>query len=183
MTDDLDDLLTPAGLSEASHTNRDALFLRTERRLAFARRTRQCVRVAGVAAVFALGVGLGWVAKPERAAPIPEPEVVVAPVAVPFPVPADSPGVLAEVPRSGRDLELLAEQSDDAAEVAKLYRSGGDAYLDAQDYGNAARCYRLFLARAGDTALSPVVGDTWLLTSLKNAAFKEKLDASKTDGD
>ena len=64
-----------------------------------------------------------------------------------------------------------------------MYRIGGDAYLDAQDYSNAARCYRLFLARAGDTALSPATGDTWLLTSLKNAAFKEKLDAPKTDGD
>ena len=63
--------------------------------------------------------------------------------------------------------------------MTRLYRLAGDKYLiDRQDYRNAARCYRLFLARAGDPGLAPDPGDTWLLTSLKNAAYKEKVDAT-----
>ena len=175
MTDDLDDLLSPR--PAASSGARDAIFRRTERRLAFARRSRQIVRVA---AVLAIGIGVGWGAKPDRAVPVPEPDVVIVPVIVPVPT-AESAGPVAAAPRSARELELLAEQSDDAAEVATLYRAAGDGHLEAQDYSNAARCYRLYIARAGDTALSPVGGDSWLLTSLKNAAFKEKFDVSKTD--
>ena len=78
--------------------------------------------------------------------------------------------------------ELKAELADDPAAAARLYRAAGDKYLnDRQDYRNAARCYRLFLARAGDTGLSPDPADTWLLTSLKNTAFKEKYDAAARD--
>ena len=73
--------------------------------------------------------------------------------------------------------ELQAEQMDDPAEAAKLYRAAGDRFLDREDYRNATRCYRLFLARAGDNGLSPEKGDSWLLTSLKNAAYKEKTHA------
>ncbi|HEY1188421.1 MAG TPA: hypothetical protein VGE74_12285, partial [Gemmata sp.] len=66
---------------------------------------------------------------------------------------------------------------------AHLYRRAGDAYLTAQqDYANAARCYRLFLARAGDGAMAPEPNDSWLLTSIKNTAFKEKIHATGTDG-
>jgi hypothetical protein len=78
---------------------------------------------------------------------------------------------------------LEAEQADDAPTAAQLYRQAGDAYLSVeQDYARAARCYRLFLARGGATALSPEPGDSWLLTSLKNAAFKEKVHATLPDG-
>jgi hypothetical protein len=179
MTDDLDDLLSPRP-ADTSAGVREAVFRLTERRLAFARRVRWCVRATGVAAVFAVGSGVGWMAKPENVSPVPEPPgIVIVPIAVPVPV-SESAGPVAARPRTARELELLAEQSDDAAEVAKLYRFAGDGHLESQDYANAARCYRLFLARAGDTALSPERGDTWLLTSLKNAAYKEKTDVSTT---
>ena len=93
---------------------------------------------------------------PDESRPAPPAEVVTAPQA-----------------------EVKAELADDPADAARLYRLAGDKYLnDRQDYRNAARCYRLFLARAGDNGLSPDPADTWLLTSLKNAAFKEKYDAS-----
>jgi hypothetical protein len=75
---------------------------------------------------------------------------------------------------------LRAEQTDDRTEAAKLYRTAGDTFLRNEDYTNATRCYRLFLIHAGDSGLSPESNDTWLLTSLKNAAFKEKTNAPKT---
>ncbi len=78
--------------------------------------------------------------------------------------------------------ELRAEQADDRAEAARLYRQAGNAFLRDQDYANATRCYRLYLARSGDTALSLDTDDSWLLVSLKNAAFKEKIHVAKIDG-
>ena len=83
-------------------------------------------------------------------------------------------------PPSASEMELRAEQMDDRAEAARLYRTAGDSFLRDEDYTNATRCYRVFLARAGDDGLSPEQGDSWLLTSLKNAAFQEKVDAPKT---
>ena len=149
---------------------------------------RRAGKLAAVAAVFAVGVGVGlWRAPVEREtvfAPAPPPEVVYVPVVLPVPVPgtsADSLPVPAAALTAAR-LELDAEQAD-AARAAALYRQAGDRYLTAeQDYANAARCYRLFLLRSGDTALSPEPGDSWLLTSLKNAAFKEKIHATATNG-
>ena len=173
MNDDLDALLSPRPAITPDGV-REALFRRTARSLTFAQQVRTAARVA---AVFAVGIGVGWVAKPLPTVPVPEPQVVVVPVPVPV---TDSAGPVAERPRPPRELELLAEQTDDAAEAAKLYRAAGDALLEGQDYGNAARCYRLHLARAGDTALLPARGDTWLLTSLKNTAYKERSDDSKT---
>jgi hypothetical protein len=40
-----------------------------------------------------------------------------------------------------------------------------------------ARCYRLFLARAGTAGRALETGDSWLLVSLKNESFKENIDA------
>jgi hypothetical protein len=77
---------------------------------------------------------------------------------------------------------VRAELADDPAESARGYRAAGDRYLDAQDYPNAARCYRIYLDRAGATALNPRPGDSWLLISVKNVAFQEKSDATKRDG-
>jgi hypothetical protein len=188
--DDLDELLIPKSGPEPAGL-REALFTRTARRLAWARWTRRVAAVAAVVAVFAAGGVLGWLAKPERLAVerVPgEPVFVFVPMPVPTQPPvADAPDSPKPEPRpapvSATEAELLAEQSDDPAEVARLYRLAGDRYLnDRQDYANAARCYRMFLASAGDGGLSPEPGDTWLLTSLKNAAFKEKANVSKTDG-
>ena len=85
--------------------------------------------------------------------------------------------------RNNRRVQLCMVAVDDVPTAAKLYRQAGDAFLTAeQDYANAARCYRLFLARGGDNALSPEPSDSWLLTSLKNAAFKEKVHATLPNG-
>ncbi len=183
MTDDLDELLAPPAPAETPGL-RDAILRRTHRRLSRAKWVRRAVRFAAVAAVFAAGVGVGFLRVPEereRVVLVREVEVVAVPVLVPVPVAPAEPPSPAPVLAAAR-LELDAEQAD-APDAAKLYRAAGDRYLSAeQDYANAARCYRLFLARAGDTALSPDAGDSWLLTSLKNAAYQEKVHATPTDG-
>jgi hypothetical protein len=186
--DDLDELLTPRPGPEPAGL-REALFARTTRRLARARWSRRLAAVAAAAAVFAAGGAIGWHAKPDRVVVdrVPgEPVFVFVPQPVPV-IPEVTPDPPRPEPRpapaSATEAELLAEQCDDPAEAARLYRLAGDRYLnDRQDYANAARCYRMFLARAGDAGLSPEPGDTWMLTSLKNAAYKEKANVSKTDG-
>jgi hypothetical protein len=55
-------------------------------------------------------------------------------------------------------------------------------FLREQDYSNATRCYRIHLLRGGATALSLAAEDSWLLTSIKNAAFQEKSHVQKSDG-
>jgi hypothetical protein len=179
--DDLDELLAPRPAAP-NPALRDAILLRTERALARARWLSRVAKLAAVAAVLAVGVGVGWVLKPERERVV---EVAGADRVVPvfFPVflsvevGSTPPPVSPEVPLSATAAELQAEQADDPAEAAKLYRAAGDRFLVEEDYRNATRCYRLFLARAGDDGLSPEKGDSWLLTSLKNAAYKEKTDA------
>jgi hypothetical protein len=188
--DELAELLSPPPGGETPGL-RDAILRRTQRRLTLRRWARRATKIAAVAAVFALGIGVGvWRTTPERETvfvPVSHVEVVTVTVTVPVPVLVPVPDTSADpapprpVARTAKQLELDAEQTDDAPAVATLYRQAGDAYLTAeQDYANAARCYRLFLARGGDTALSPEPGDSWLLTSLKNAAFKEKIHATPT---
>ena len=184
--DDLDDRLGPLQGADTPGL-REAIFRRTRRRLALRRWTRRAGKVAAVAAVFAAGIGVGvWRTSGERETvlmPVPQVEVVFVPVLVPVPAPSPEPPPAPEAARTARAMELDAEQADDAGRAAALYREAGDRYLTAeQDYANAARCYRLFLLRSGDTALSPEPGDSWLLTSLKNAAFKEKIHATATNG-
>src|SRR5207248_5358327 len=137
-----------------------------------ARRVRAVVAVAaGIAAVFAAGVAVGSAGRKSHELPVPPlgpvvpPEVVVVPVVVPVPAAGPTPVQASpEAPLTAGQYELRAELADDPAEVARLYRLAGDRYLnDLEDYRNAARCYRLFLARAGDAGLSPAPGDTWLL--------------------
>jgi hypothetical protein len=181
--DDLEDLLKPQTGSPAPAL-RDELLRRTERVLTRARWLRLGAKAAAVAAVFLVGGAVGWLARPERERVV---EVAGAERIVPIVVPlfltqgADSGGSLSvpESPLSATAAELQAEQADDRAEAAKLYRVAGDTFLGEQDYANATRCYRLFLTRAGDDGLSPERGDSWLLTSLKNAAFQEKTDVPK----
>lgn len=174
--DDLEDLLSPPPGGPLPAL-RDELLRRTERRLAALLWMRRAAKVAFVATIFLAGGLAGWFARPTPVAPAPvAPDVVTVPVVVPVPVPERSTGPLALSPS---ETELRAEQADDRAEAAKLYLAAGDGFLRYEDYRNATRCYRLFLARAGDDALSPTPGDSWLLTSLKNAVFKEKFDAPK----
>jgi hypothetical protein len=184
--DELDALLAPPPESDTPGL-REALFQRTQRRLAVSRWARRAGKLAAVAAVFAVGAGVGfWRAPRERETVLVlQIEVVTVPILVPVFVSASGASAEPIVPdatRSAKVVELDAEQADDPR-AAILYRQAGDAYLTAeQDYANAARCYRLFLARGGDPALSLEPGDTWLLTSLKNAAFKEKTHATVIDG-
>ena len=185
--DDLDDLLAPPQPADTPGL-RDAIFRRTQRRLALGRWSRWVGKVAAVAAVFAAGIGVGvWTAPGERErtvlVPTPQVEMVFVPVLVPVLGTSAEPPPAPAVALTAARLELDAEQADDAARAATLCREAGDRYLTGeQDYANAARCYRLFLTRAGDSALVPEAADSWLLTSLKNAAFKEKVHATFTNG-
>lgn len=174
--DDLSDLLSPKPGAE-SPALRDELFRRTARALRTRRWARSAAKGAVAAALLVGAFALGRSSAPRA------PDVVPAVlhtefVAVPVPVP-----VLPESPeppppvRTARALELDAELADGMAS-ARLYREAGDVFLRAEsDYANAARCYRLFLARAGDAGRTLETDDSWLLVSLKNAAFKEKIDA------
>jgi hypothetical protein len=109
--------------------------------------------------------------------------VVCVPVFVPVPTPVDTGSTGTQeiaLSLSGSQTELQAEQEDDPNAAARFYKLAGDAFLRDQDYANASRCYRLFLVRVGDTALAINPDDSWLLTSLKNAIFKEKSNVPKT---
>jgi hypothetical protein len=171
--DDLSELLSPKPGTDDSAL-RDELFRRTARALRARRWVRRAAKCAVAAALLVSAFALGRGTAPRA----PEVEMHTEFVAVPVPVP-----VLPESPepppavRTARSLEQDAEQADGMA-AARLYREAGDAFLSAEsDYANAARCYRLFLARAGDTGSALETGDSWLLVSLKNAAFKEKVNA------
>src|SRR5262249_40366840 len=184
--DDLEELLSPPATSDTPGL-RDAILRGTERRLVVGKWVKRAGKLAAVAAVFALGISVGVWRTVEREKPVPVPQVEVVTVLVPVAVPVvidtpNQPAAPAETLSAAR-LELNAEQADDALSAANFYKQAGDRYLTGeQDYANAARCYRMFLARGGDNALSPEPGDSWLLTSLKNAAFKEKFNVSSTDG-
>jgi hypothetical protein len=183
--DEIDDLLAPRPGTPAPGL-RDSLLRQTERRLAGGRWLRLGARAAAVAGVFAAGGLAGWLARAPVTVPGPPVqivEVVPVPVVVPVvpPPAADDRGSPAPPP-SASAAELRAEQEDDPAAAAKFYRQAGDAFLRQEDYANATRCYRLFLARAGAAGLALDRDDTWLLVSLKNAAYKEKLDATNNDG-
>jgi hypothetical protein len=179
--DDLEDLLRPRP-GTPDPALRDALLLRTQRVLVRARWLHRAANVAAVAALLVVGIGVGLVLRPDRVVEVAGAERAV-PVFVPFflsvEVDGSRPPVSPELPPSATVAELQAEQADDQAEAAKLYRAAGDRFLRDEDYRNATRCYRLFLTRSGDDGLSLEPGDSWLLTSLKNAAFKEKTDVPK----
>ena len=183
--DELSEVLAPQP-GGPSPELRDALLRATERQLWRDRFARRLTRAAAVAAVFLAGGAAGWLARPERQRVVEvagETRTVVVPVPVPVPVP--QPGVNtgpAGTLLAAGEAELRAEQANEPAEAAKFYRAAGDAFLRDQDYRNATRCYRLYLARAGEDGLTLESGDTWLLISVKNAAFKEKYDAAKTGG-
>ena len=181
-SDDLADLLVPQ-LTATSTAFRELVLLRTERRLARARWVRRGVRVATLAGVLVVGGLAGWLARPERPGERPgSVQTVFVPVAIPVPLNELSSSVAHSPPLTASAVELRAEQQDDPIAAATLYRQAGDAFLREQDYSNATRCYRLYLACAGDPALSLDTNDSWLLVSLKNAAFREKIDVTKNDG-
>ena len=187
--DDLDAILAPssASLSPGLH---DAILVRIEREFARRRTFNRLAKAGTLAAVLGLGFLIGHGTRSRPVDPVPADlklRTIVVPVLILVPVPAEQsssqPLAARSEPDTASQAELLAEQSDDRAEAGRLYRLAGDRFLnDAQDYRNAARCYRLYLDRAGEGALTPSATDTWLLTSLKNSLFKEKLNVAKTDG-
>ena len=187
--DDLDAILAPssASLSPGLH---DAILVRIEREFARRRTLSRLAKAGTLAAVLGLGFLIGQGTRSRPVDPVPADlklQTTVVPVLILVPVPAEQssspPLPTRSEPDTASQAELLAEQSDDRAEAGRLYRLAGDQFLnDLQDYRNAARCYRLYLDRAGEGALTPSATDTWLLTSLKNSLFKEKLNVAKTDG-
>jgi hypothetical protein len=168
---------------------REKLLNQTETQLVRQRWVRIGVRSGLIAAVFLIGVGTGRLAQPtpqQLPLEMPKPEVVFVPVPLVVPVvtPTESGSSGTQeitLQMSGSQAELRAEQEDDPKSAAKLYKVAGDAFLREQNYPNASRCYRLYLVRAGDTALSLNPDDSWLLTSHKNAAFQERSHVSKND--
>jgi hypothetical protein len=155
--DDLAPLLRPTPGPPPSAERRAALLAVTTRVVRRRVWFRRVTVAAGVLAVFALGAASGWLLKPT-----PEREVVLvtAPPVEPEPIPP---------PPSAAELELQAELADDRAEVARLYRAAGDAYLTVErDYVEAARCYRLFLSHADDAARRFATSDSWVLKSMKS---------------
>jgi hypothetical protein len=183
--DDLGDILAPQPGRPLTDL-REKLLRQTEARLIRQRLARRYVRSGLVAAVFILGASTGWLLRPlllPELKDIPQPEIVLVPVFVPVPTTPEGESTgTKEITQqlSGSQRELQAEQEDDPLAAAKLYRVAGDAYLRDENYSNATRCYRLYLVRAGDAALSIGPDDSWLLTSLKNAAFQEKSRVQKT---
>jgi hypothetical protein len=186
--DDLDALLAPKP-GQPSAELRERLLRQTESRLVRQRWVRRGCRIGAIATIFLVGGLTGWMVRPAPipgSVTVPQPEVVFVPVPVVVPVitPSDSgssgsPEIAQTL--SGSQAEMQAELADDPTSAAKLYKSAGDAYLREQDYPNATRCYRLHLLRGDDTALSLAPDDSWLLTSIKNAAFKEKSHVPKVD--
>ncbi len=188
--DDLAPLLAPRPAPGPRAVFEAALFARTEQALARGRRVRRLSRAAAVVGVFAAGGLVGWASKPTAAEQpvraVARVEVIAVPVVVPVLVGESPPAPVAVAdlePDTAAAAELLAEQADDPARAARLYRLAGDKYLrDVQDFRNARRCYRLFLGRAGAGGLSPAAADNWLLAELKVSLSKERTDATKNDG-
>jgi len=180
-SDDLESLLAPRPAIVPAQLQ-ESIRRRTEGVLKRRRIVRRMGKVGVVAVVFAAGVAF------ERSISDPKPINSVQPnSAVPTqpqretsPAPQQSPQ---PEPKTAASAELLAEQATDRGDSARLYRLAGDKYLnDQQDYRNAARCYRLYLGHAGDDALQLQLTETWLLTSVKNAAFQEKYDDANRGG-
>jgi len=177
--DDLESLLAPRPVNASAHLQAN-IRRRTEGVLKRRRIVRRISKVGIIAAVFWAGIALGRntatpkIVYPVGPLPLVRPKVETPPAPQPLPEPEPETAGLAE---------LLAEQATDRSEAARLYRLAGDKYLnDLQDYRNAARCYRLYLGQAGDDALQLQTTDTWLLTSVKNAAFQEKYDDANRGG-
>lgn len=169
MTDDLDELLgpRPAGDDAAA---REAVLRRTARVI----RLRPCIRrsklLTAAMVLVATGGVAGWLIKP---APGLVTEYVAVPVAVVLPPADPTPPPPAEYV-TAEQIELEAEQAADRATAAALYRQAGDRFLaDRNDSPQAARCYRLFLMRAGPDALTVSADDSWLLIALKQDQRRE----------
>ena len=176
MADDLDALLGPKPAGDDAAV-REAVLRRTGRiirRRPWLRRAKLLTAAAGLVAV---GGVAGWLAKPT-----PTPGPVTEYVAVPVPVvlpPAETAPLMSAEYVTAEQTELQAEQAADRATAAALYREAGDRFLaDRNDSPQAARCYRLFLMRAGPDALNVSADDSWLLIALK----QDQREANRDEG-
>lgn len=157
MKDDLDDLLKPRPIPEASADRQAKLLVGTIWQLKRTHRIRQIQQVALWAAVFLVGVSVGWLG-PQRES------TQMANQNVPTSSTADTPPLL-----TAAQLELQAEKSDDPAQSAQLYRQAGDRFLEAQDLRSALRCYRIHLNEGGPNVQTVLASDSWLLMNLKTS--------------
>jgi hypothetical protein len=152
MKDDIDHVLAPPAASAPvdAFTASVAVLQRTAR-------TRRYVRGASVALAVCLAAVGGWFARPQ-------PQTIVSETWV-RPTLMDSPMTIAQA--DPHKLEIQAELAETMDETAKFYRQAGDAYLARTDYGEASRCYKLFLKHGGPNVRDLVRGDSWLLCTLK----------------
>jgi hypothetical protein len=174
MADDLDELLWPKPTGDDAAT-REAVLRRTARVIRFRPWVRRARLLTAAAVLVAGGAAAGWLAKPT---PGPVTEYVVVSVGVVLPPADPTPPPPAEYV-TAEQIELQAEQAADRTTAAALYRQAGDRYLaDRNDSPQAARCYRLFLLRAGPDALAVTADDSWLLIALK----QDQKEASRDKG-
>lgn len=163
--DDLDPLLSPTQPAEEPVGLRERLFARSVSRLQRRSWRRITVRAAALAACYVAGIATWWAVRPA-----PETRVVEVVRIERIPVepspPESEPGPL---PRSGTELELLAEQTD-GPKAAELFRKAGDRFLNAEgNYQAALRCYTHYLDLTPESELVVDHGnDNWMLLALKN---------------
>jgi hypothetical protein len=173
MTDDLDEFLGPKPSTDDAAA-REAVLRRTARVVRRRPWIRRAKLLATAVGLVAAGGAVGWLVKP---APGRVTEYVVLPIGVVLPATEPAPPPPTEYV-SAEQIELQAEQASDRATAAALYRQAGDRYLaDRNDSPQAARCYRLFLMRAGPDARAVSADDSWLLIALK----RDQKEANRND--
>lgn len=155
MNDDLDDILEPKEVPVSTAERQTQLLTSTIAQLKRTRRLTQVRSGALWAAVFLLGVSLGWLGLQRDHTQL---AIQTAPQAT-----------APEVPLllTAAQLELQAEKTDDLVQSAKFYRQAGDRFLEAQDLRSALRCYRIHLNEGGPDVLAVLASDSWLLMNLK----------------
>jgi hypothetical protein len=161
-TDELADVFAAVPPSAPDPSLREATLRASLRVLRRGRWLRRGLAGVGGVAIFAAGGVVGWIVKPTPAAEV----MFVPPEPVPIPPPASTPTLSAE-PLTAERLELLAEQTDEPSEAARLFREAGDRFLADRDYENAARCYRRHLNAADDDARKLIASDSWMLQTMK----------------
>ncbi|HQR09477.1 MAG TPA: hypothetical protein PLN21_21825 [Gemmatales bacterium] len=157
MNDDLDDILKPREAPEASVERQAQLLTGTIVQLKRTRRIRRVQLAALWAAVFLVGVSVGWLGLQREPAQM-------AKQIVPSSTAPETPPLL-----TAAQLELQAEKADDPAQSAQLYRQAGDRFLEAQDLRSALRCYRIHLNEGGPGVHTVLASDSWLLMNLKTS--------------
>ncbi len=167
---DLDALLRPGVQASASERLRERLRAQTCRRLRWGIWQGRVLRGLALAGSFIAGMAAWWLI--DRPVAPSDPLAALEPTAT---KPRQGPPLtLEQLPLSGYQLELLAEQAD-VPDMAQLYRRAGDRFLTVErDYENAIRCYRTYLDLSSPTeGANPSTTDTWLLLALREDRREE----------